>query len=223
MRKKKALITGISGQDGSFLSELLLEKDYDVMGIIRRNSVLQNQTYRINHIFDEIKLEYGDLNDLSSLTRILNIFKPDEIYHLGAQSHVRISFDQPIYTTKTIVLGTLNLLEAVRSTYDDLSKIKIYNAASCLPAGTKILIKKKIIRSRYGKNEKYFSLGTKKIEDVQVGDKVLSFNVNTSKKEYKTVEKIGNRISNNMYTILLNNGNTLRLSDNHPVFVHNKG
>jgi len=138
MRKKKALITGISGQDGSYLAELLLEKDYKVMGIVRRNSVPQNQTFRINHIFNKIELEYGDLNDLSSLIRILNRFKPDEIYHLGAQSHVRISFDQPIYTTKTIVLGTLNLLEAVRAVYNDFAKVKIYNAASSECFGNEI-------------------------------------------------------------------------------------
>ena len=112
---KKALITGINGQDGSYLAEFLLSKGYEIWGILKRNSVSENQTSRIpNDIFNKINLEYADMTDMSSLLRILKISNPDEIYNLAAQSHVRISFDQPIYTTETIAIGTLNLLEAMR-------------------------------------------------------------------------------------------------------------
>ena len=112
---KKALITGINGQDGSYLAEFLLSKGYEIWGILKRNSVSENQTSRIpDDIFNKINLEYADMTDMSSLLRILKISNPDEIYNLAAQSHVRISFDQPIYTTETIAIGTLNLLEAMR-------------------------------------------------------------------------------------------------------------
>ena len=112
---KKALITGINGQDGSYLAEFLLSKGYEIWGILKRNSVSENQTSRIpNDIFNKINLEYADMTDMSSLLRILKISNPDEIYNLAAQFHVRISFDQPIYTTETIAIGTLNLLEAMR-------------------------------------------------------------------------------------------------------------
>ena len=113
---KVALITGINGQDGSYLAEFLLEKGYEVWGILKRNSVSENQTYRIDHLRgqDALKLEYADLLDLASLVRVLQLSKPDEIYNLAAQSHVRISFDQPIYTAQTTGIGTLNLLEAMR-------------------------------------------------------------------------------------------------------------
>ena len=112
---KKALITGINGQDGSYLAEFLLSKGYEIWGILKRNSVSENQTSRIpDDIFNKINLEYVDMTDMSSLLRILKISNPDEIYNLAAQSHVRISFDQPIYTTETIAIGTLNLLEAMR-------------------------------------------------------------------------------------------------------------
>jgi len=112
---KKALITGINGQDGSYLSELLLEKGYEVWGILKRNSVAENQTARIpDNVFKQLNLAYADMNDMSSLFRVLQSCKPDEIYNLAAQSHVRVSFDTPIYTTHTIATGTLNLLEAMR-------------------------------------------------------------------------------------------------------------
>ena len=112
---KTALITGINGQDGSYLAEFLLEKGYEVWGILKRNSVAENQTARIpDNVFKKIKLEYADMLDMSSLCRVLKLCKPDEIYNLAAQSHVRISFDQPIYTTHSIATGTLNLLESMR-------------------------------------------------------------------------------------------------------------
>ena len=123
----KALITGINGQDGSFLAELLLERGYEVCGILKRNSVAENQTARLDDIFSDLNLEYADMTDMSSLVRVLQLFKPDEIYNLAAQSHVRISFDQPIYTANVVALGTLNLLEAVKLTNKN---VKIYQASS---------------------------------------------------------------------------------------------
>mgnify|MGYP000465868493 CR=1 FL=1 len=115
---KKALITGITGQDGSYLTELLLDKGYEVYGIIRRSSTFG--TDRIDHLYQDphkqpkLKLIYGDLTDGGNLSTILNDIQPDEVYNLGAQSHVRVSFDQPIYTVNVDALGTLRLLEAVR-------------------------------------------------------------------------------------------------------------
>ena len=114
--KKIALITGINGQDGSYLSEFLLDKGYEVWGILKRNSVAETQSTRIEHLRsnDLITLEYGDLTDMASLVRVLSMCQPDEIYNLGAQSHVKVSFDQPIYTSNVVALGVLNLLEAIR-------------------------------------------------------------------------------------------------------------
>lgn len=111
---KTALITGISGQDGSYLAELLLEKGYAVHGILRRSSSLN--TSRIDHIFKDLNLHFGDLSDGSSLARLMHKVAPDEIYNLGAQSHVRVSFDCPEYTSDVTALGPLRLLEAIRET-----------------------------------------------------------------------------------------------------------
>jgi len=129
---KTALITGITGQDGSYLAELLLGKGYTVYGIIRRSSSFN--TGRINHIYKdphephpEMRLVYGDLNDGSSLNRIIRTTQPDEIYHLGAQSHVRVSFDVPEYTGEITGLGTVRLLEAIRETG---VKTRFYQASS---------------------------------------------------------------------------------------------
>ena len=124
---KRALITGINGQDGSYLSEFLLEKGYEVFGTVKRNSVAENQTYRIDHIFHQVRLEYADLLDLPSLIRVIKLVQPHELYNLAAQSHVRISFDQPIYTALSAGIGTLNLLEALRLTDPE---IKFYQASS---------------------------------------------------------------------------------------------
>ena len=126
---KKALITGINGQDGSYLAEFLLEKGYEVWGAIKRNSVAENQTARLDDVYSRLlgKLHYADLTDLTSLLSLIQKCQPDEIYNLAAQSHVRISFDQPIYTTQVTAVGVLNLLEAVRLTKPDA---KIYQASS---------------------------------------------------------------------------------------------
>ena len=129
---KKALITGITGQDGSYLAELLLEKGYEVHGIIRRASTFN--TSRIDHLYTDphingvkLFLHYGDLSDGSNINRILEKVRPDEIYHLGAQSHVRVSFDIPEYTGDVSGLGTLRLLDAIRETG---IKTKFYQASS---------------------------------------------------------------------------------------------
>ena len=132
---KVALITGINGQDGSYLAEYLLELGYHVHGILKRNSVAENQTARLDRIFGLIHLHYADMTDISSLYRVINKVQPDEIYNLAAQSHVRISFDQPIYTANATGLGTLNLLEAVREINP---KIKIYQASSSEMFGNSI-------------------------------------------------------------------------------------
>jgi len=132
---KKALITGINGQDGSYLAELLLEKGYEVHGTLKRNSVAENQTARLDSIFSQINLHYADLTDLSSLISVLQKIEPDEIYNLAAQSHVRISFDQPIYTAQVTGLGTLNLLEAVKLI---TPKTKVYQASSSEMFGNSI-------------------------------------------------------------------------------------
>lgn len=132
MKKKTALITGITGQDGSYLAELLLEKGYEVHGIVRRSSTFN--TGRIDHIFQDphtkkanLFLHYGDLTDSSNLSRLIETIQPDEIYNLGAQSHVRVSFDMPEYTGDVVGLGTLRLLDAIR---ESGVKTKIYQASS---------------------------------------------------------------------------------------------
>lgn len=127
-----ALITGISGQDGSYLSELLLGLGYEVHGILRRNSVPENQTYRIQHLLSHpnLHLHYGDMLDITNLVNIINKIKPNEIYNLAAQSHVQISFEQPVYTSLATGQSVLNLLEAVRLSKLDHTAIKIYQASS---------------------------------------------------------------------------------------------
>ena len=119
--RKRALITGITGQDGSYLAELLISKGYDVHGIIRRSSSFN--TDRLEHLYKDphsddarLFLHYGDLTDGMGVREVLTRVRPDEVYNLGAQSHVRVSFDQPVYTVQTDALGTINLLEAIRDT-----------------------------------------------------------------------------------------------------------
>jgi len=128
----KALITGITGQDGSYLAEFLLSKGYDVYGVIRRSSSFNtgriDQIYQDPHVPDaHLRLVYGDLNDASSLNRILRTIRPDEIYNLGAQSHVRVSFDIPEYTAEVTGVGTVRLLEAIR---ESGLRPKFYQASS---------------------------------------------------------------------------------------------
>ncbi len=126
---KKALITGISGQDGSYLSEYLLSLGYEVHGIVRRHSVAENQNHRLGKIGlnEKVHTHYGDLLDYPSLTRTVNEVEPDEIYNLGAMSHVRVSFDMPSYTIQTNALGVLNMLEIYRT---QCPGAKFYQASS---------------------------------------------------------------------------------------------
>jgi GDPmannose 4,6-dehydratase len=122
---KKALITGITGQDGSYLAELLLEKGYEVHGLVRRSSSFN--TWRIDHIRGRTVLHYGDLVDQNSLARALEALRPDEVYNLAAQSHVKVSFDMPEYTTDVTAIGVLRVLDAVR----DLGlRTRVYQAGS---------------------------------------------------------------------------------------------
>ena len=124
---KIALITGITGQDGSYLAELLLEKGYEVHGIIRRSSSIN--TDRIDHIYQNIKLHYGDLTDSTNIVRVIQLVQPDEIYNLGAQSHVKVSFEMPEYTADVDAMGTLRILEAVRLLGME-DRVRIYQAST---------------------------------------------------------------------------------------------
>ncbi|WP_442505122.1 GDP-mannose 4,6-dehydratase [Novipirellula sp. SH528] len=130
---KNALITGITGQDGSYLAELLLEKGYTVHGLVRRSSTFS--TERIEHIYQDVhedsrlRLHYGDLTDGQALTNLVLEIEPDEIYNLGAQSHVRVSFDQPVYTLQTVGVGALNVLEAARLLNKN-KPVRVYQASS---------------------------------------------------------------------------------------------
>ena len=133
---KKAIITGITGQDGSYLAELLLSKGYEVHGVIRRSSTFN--TERLDHIYRDpheagvrLKLHYGDLCDANGLLNLISKIAPDEVYNLGAQSHVRVSFDQPVYTADTVAIGTIRLLEAVRASQEITGKaVRFYQASS---------------------------------------------------------------------------------------------
>ena len=124
---KVALITGITGQDGSYLAELLLEKGYQVHGIVRRSSLIN--THRIDHIYERIHLHYGDLTDSTNLIGVIQKIKPDEIYNLGAQSHVKVSFEIPEYTGQVDALGTLRVLEAVKLLGME-KEVRIYQAST---------------------------------------------------------------------------------------------
>ena len=131
---KKALVTGITGQDGSYLAELLLEKGYEVHGVIRRSSSFN--TGRLMHLFKDLHernnrlfLHYGDLSDANRLDRLLEVVQPDEVYNLGAQSHVRVSFDEPVYTADVVGMGALRMLEAVRNVGKS-KQVRYYQASS---------------------------------------------------------------------------------------------
>ena len=136
MATRRALITGITGQDGSYLTEFLLGKGYEVHGIVRRASTFN--TNRIDHVYEDphwsasaLRLHYGDLTDASCLTKVLQEVRPQEVYNLGAQSHVRVSFDMPIYTAESVGMGALKLLEAVRSYQQDTGEqVRYYQASS---------------------------------------------------------------------------------------------
>ena len=132
---KKAFITGIGGQDGSYLAEHLVTLDYDVHGIVRRNSVSEHQQSRIDHLSKNVTVYYGDLLDQSGLERLLREIQPDEIYNLAAQSHVRVSYDNPQFTIQTNAVGVLNILEAYRSACPNA---KFYQASSSEMFGSSV-------------------------------------------------------------------------------------
>ena len=125
--KKKAFITGIAGQDGSYLAELLTKKGYKIYGIIRRNSTVEHQKSRLEHLDKNVEISYGDLLNESSLHHLLKKIQPHEIYNLAAQSHVRVSFEIPQFTIKTNALGVANILEAYRL---NCRKARFYQASS---------------------------------------------------------------------------------------------
>ncbi len=130
---KTALITGVNGQDGSYLSELLVEKGYSVAGIVKSNSTAETPFTRIDDVRSHLELFYADVTDLASLTRVIREVSPDEIYNLAAQSHVRVSFDQPFLTVQTAAVGALNIFEAVRLEKPDT---RVYQASSSEMFGT---------------------------------------------------------------------------------------
>ena len=135
MKQKKAFITGIAGQDGSYLAEFLIENGYEVHGMVRRNSTPENQECRIDHLDGIVHTHYGDLLDIHSIQNILREVQPDEVYNLGAQSHVRISFEVPSFTVQTNALGVLNMLESVRTICPEA---KFYQASSSEMFGNNI-------------------------------------------------------------------------------------
>lgn len=132
---KKAFITGIAGQDGSYLAEYLLSLGYEVHGIVRRNSTPEHQESRLHHLGDQVKTYYGDLLDQSSLEKLLRDIQPDEVYNIAAQSHVRISYDIPQFTVMTNALGVINILEAVRN---NCPNAKFYQASSSEMFGSSV-------------------------------------------------------------------------------------
>jgi GDPmannose 4,6-dehydratase len=132
---KKAFITGIAGQDGSYLAEYLLELGYEVHGIIRRNSTPEHQESRLSHLENKVKTYYGDLLDQSSLEKLLRDIQPDEVYNIAAQSHVRISFEIPQFTVMTNALGVVNILEAVRN---NCPSARFYQASSSEMFGSSV-------------------------------------------------------------------------------------
>lgn len=132
---KKAFITGINGQDGSYLTEHLIAMGYEVGGLVRRSSVAENQTYRINHLEKDLKTFYGDLIDKSSIDKALKSFKPDYIFNLAAQSHVRLSFDMPAFTAQVNAFGALNVFESVK---EICPEAKVYQASSSEMFGSSV-------------------------------------------------------------------------------------
>ena len=239
-KKKIGLITGITGQCGSYLAELLLNKGYEVHGVMRRSSSFN--THRIEHIYNHknLKLHFGDMTDAFSLDNLIIELQPDELYHLAAQSHVHVSFALPKYTAEVDAIGTLNLLEAIRK---HSPKTHFYNACTselfgkaqetpqrettpfyprspyaCFPEKTKILVKRKK-NHRYGKIE---ILSSDSIENIKIGDQVLSFNEKTHKKEYSTVIDTMNRFDDKIYHIKFSNGNSIKCTKEHPFYTSNK-
>ena len=208
------MITGVTGQDGSYLAELLLEKGYRVVGLKRRTSLIN--TDRIDHLLDNSNffLEYYDLNDSGCLYRIINEYQPDEFYNLAAQSHVKVSFEMPEYTTNTIVNGTLRILETIRNVKPD---IRFYQASSSVVGKTKVLIRKsgtvtlEEIESlvKDGSSKTYY----KDLECLTVTD---SYEV-----KWSPVEYVFKHYSNDLYKLRGSGGLEIEITGNHSVIIMN--
>jgi GDPmannose 4,6-dehydratase len=223
-----ALITGITGQDGSYLSELLLEKAYDVWGIIRRSSNIN--TNRIDHIFDKLHLRYGDLTDSSNLVNILTEIKTKyadkldrlEIYNLGAMSHVKISFEMPEYTTDVDAMGTLRLLESIRICGIEKSKIRFYQASTSEMFGKVVEVPQKETtqfypRSPYGVAKLYAHWITKNYRESYnlFACSGICFNHESPRRAHNFVTRkitlaLGNIIKGKQDKLVLGNINALR-------------
>ena len=224
---KVAFITGITGQDGSYLSELLLEKDYKVWGIIRRSSNIM--TSRVDHIFDRLTLRYGDLTDSSNLLNVLTEIKrehPDierlEVYNLGAMSHVKISFEMPEYTCDVDAMGTLRLLEAIRTCGIPLDKIRFYQASTSEMFGKVQEIPQKETtpfypRSPYGVAKLYSHWITKNYRESynMYACSGILFNHESPRRGHNFVTRkitiaIGNILKGKQNSLVLGNINSLR-------------
>ena len=224
---KVAFITGITGQDGSYLSELLLEKDYKVWGIIRRSSNIM--TSRVDHIFDRLTLRYGDLTDSSNLLNVLTEIKrvhPDierlEVYNLGAMSHVKISFEMPEYTCDVDAMGTLRLLEAIRTCGIPLDKIRVYQASTSEMFGKVQEIPQKETtpfypRSPYGVAKLYSHWITKNYRESynMYACSGILFNHESPRRGHNFVTRkitiaIGNILKGKQNSLVLGNINSLR-------------
>ncbi|GEM_PF-8311 len=216
-KRKVALITGITGQDGSYLAELLLEKGYEVHGIIRRASTFN--TLRIDHLFQDphekelrLVLHYGDLADASTIRKLIYKVKPDEIFNLAAQSHVRVSFDIPEYTANITGVGVLRMLEAIKD-YEEHTgkKVKFYQASS-ITFDTPVLIKKDgvIKRTVFGE-----TLELKNFE-------VLSVDKETKKVKFLPVKRVMNHGMKDVFEVKGRTGLAIRLTADHSLMVFNQ-
>lgn len=240
-----AVVTGSSGQDGSYLIELLLKKGYKVVGLVRRLSI--PNTYRINHLMeleesdnDIFNMEYFDLIDDASIRNVIKKYQPTHFFNTAAMSHVAISFPTPIATAEYNAIGVTRILEAIKEIKPDcrflqcsssemfgltpppqheLTAMKPSSPYGCFPKGTKIISKIKR-NHRYGKVN---YLGTQKIEEINKGDTVLSYNKNNGKKELKKVIDIMKRESKKLFKFRLSNGNEIECTGEHPFYVVSNG
>ena len=224
---KVAFITGITGQDGSYLAELLLEKGYEVWGIIRRSSNIT--TTRIDHIFNKITLRYGDLTDSSNLLNVLMDIKNGykemerlEVYNLGAMSHVKISFEMPEYTCDVDAMGTVRLLEAIRTCGIELKKVRFYQASTSEMFGKVVEVPQKETtpfypRSPYGVAKLYSYWITKNYREAygMFACSGILFNHESPRRGHNFVTRkitiaLGNIIKGNQEKLVLGNINSLR-------------
>lgn len=237
-----AFVTGITGQTGSHLADYLLFKGYKVVGLRRRTATFN--TANVEHLYTHkrFETEWGNLTDSYSLYKLLQKYQPDLIFNLGAQSHVRVSFDVPEETLDVVAGGTLKLLNAYKEVCPEA---RFYQAGSsemfgdypnapqredtpfqpaspyaCFPSETSIVVQREV----NGKNnKKRLTTGIKNISEIKKGDLVLSYNKKTSEKEWKPVVDIGNRKTNSLYHIKFSNNNFFKCTKEHPVFVISKG